>query len=805
MMTEQEDKQDQVTDGFAHYFGRIYKSIKSQEALKALDLLRVGASVPEVLKNSKSDIPSLSDVDLYSIIDAKQDYDELERHREHLLREIKAKDKLDAGLETQIKRTFSLSALEDIYLPFKLKGRTTATIAKKAGLGPMADWLWDLGHQENAQESPTPTEKAKEFINDDYKDEAAVLLGVQNILVERIAETAELRATVRQSIMRKSKVRSQKGPKAKAKSKYVRFFDYREPIGSLKKSGGGLRYLLMRKGWAANELVLSFDRADEGIILEQFEKVACSTGSGPAKEILMKAARLALNSNVFTAIEHEAHKRIKEQSEDYLIGVLINGLKERLLAAPFGAKSVLSIDAGIEKKACSLALIDDSGSVLAHSTFPVKEDSDWDKIRESVASDLEKISISAVVIAHGPKGKMIRKQMSEVLKEKSIDCPVIMVYDQASSIYSNSSFAKEELPDMDPAVRRAIFTGRLVQDPLMELAKVDPRFLATAAFPFDINPKKLGRALHRTISGCLAKVGVPLNKAHRLSLSYLPGFDHTIAKAILAERNKRKSFSNVEELKQIAEVTEEAFKQAHHFLYVEKAPEDPRAPYKVLKQEAKFDSIKTVKPDVQITGVATNITSFGVFVDIGLDQDGLIHVSEFNANSNPIELLNVGSPITAWTVKADLEKNQISLALTPASERKRRRPPSKEKKVAAKPVRAKLSPEEIKKREDERSKRAEDLKKNQEERTAAFEKKAKDREFETKRKARRDPKTGAIVTGDDSVYTSDRPKRGGPRGGRGGGKKPQRFATNAKATTFNPFANLDSLIKDKSDTSKQEK
>ena len=879
-------------------------------ALKALEYSKQGIAVPRIARLHAEEIAGLDERTIYAIIDAAQEFEETEKLRAHVLREIGAQNALTAELEAKIRSTWSRLVLEDIYLPFKLKGRTTATIAKEAGLGALADWLWQAGHSETALADEACEAKLTEFIKPEagLADRDAVVQGVSAILTEKISENAELRSLVRTSLLRKSKLKSERGPKAKEKSKFSRYFSYREPIGSLKRPGSSQRYLMLRKGWTSSELVLSFERADEGLLTEAFEKVATTFETGLLSEILRRSARQALNSSVFTVMENEAHKLLKENAEDALLSSMMRSLEKRIFQAPFGPRRILGVDPGSEGKGASLAVIDENGALLFQTGTNFEKEEEWAKLSSEFGESVEKIGIAAVAILHGEQGKLARKRILELLKARSMDCPVITVYEQAATIYSTSSVAKEELPELEPGVRRAAFAGRLLQDPLRELVKVDPKFLATGALQFDIQAAKLGRALFRSIQAVVAFVGVDVNNASRSLLAYVPGLDHAAAKAIVQHRKDRGPFKRPQDIASVSGVSDKAAKEAQGFLFVGKAS-DPEARFGFLPEEWALleNAIKTafgaeadplayvtgekvrevidspaistalgqfrapwllsrlrleisdprgkyepfqfalsgtplidVKADQLVPGVITNITSFGVFIDVGIEQDGLIHISEFQDPLSVFENLAVGQVVQVWIAKVLVAKNQLSLSFMSPEERKRERAPRPRRPQRPRRDGANAAPEGANAnasggdgRRPERSQRprgprpgeprsdgprgpgeaqdrafaGQEQNANGEGRSRNFrgrrdrddsrggpagrgDKKAADKAPAKKRPPQRDPKTGAVMKMDDSIYTSTKEK--------GGGGGP-RFATKAKPSTHNPFAKLSDLLKGKSE------
>ncbi len=778
---------------FEVQFSRRNPSLPIEAVNKALAYAAEGMPVPTIFKEKASDVAGLKESNVYLAIDEKEIADQVERQKEHLIREIEAQGKLSPELKAKINSSHNLNILDDIYLPFKLKGRTIATAAKEVGLAPLADWVWEQGKSETL-DSTKFEDKAKDFVKEDtsYTDIDSVKTGVQNIIAEKIAETAELRAIVRQSIMRKSKLKCTKGPKAKDRSKYQRFFNYKEPIGSLKKMSGAQRYLTIRKGAAANELVLAFDRADEGIIADKFEKFACPNELSPLKEILTKSARLALNSQVYTAIEHEAHKMLKDFSERSILDYLTKGLRKRLMTAPFGAKTVIGIDPGLEKKTSSVALVSDTGEMLAHSNFPINNESDWEKFRIEFVTSLEKVNVEAIAIVHGPKGKVVRREIEKLLNEKNLNSPVVMVYEQATTIYSTSSVAKEELPELDPSVRRAIFVGRLLQDPLREMIKVDPKFLATGAFQYDINANRLGKELHRTIQSAVCAVGVNANSASRSLLSYLPGFDHAIAKAVIKFRENKGKFEKLEDMLAVPEFNISRLNLAKPFLTFEDAESAPRGEFKPLEYQNEFSHFDAIEVNKEVSGVITNITNFGMFIDIGLDQDGLVHISEFTDSAELYCSLAIGDQVKVWTSAVEKKKEQLSLSFRSPEERKKRarpRRPSGRMEGPRKPRGPRRAPGESAPEGGQQEFRG---RPNNEANANSGKprKGGKDKNAPAKKQLpQRDPKTGAVMKMNDSVYVSERRNK----------SQRSKFKTKTDVTTFNPFANLDKLVSNSSE------
>ncbi len=743
---------------------------------------------------------------------------ELKEKKEAIIKELKEKDILTAELELQIKNAFNFIDLEDIYLPHKHGKQTAATQAKKNGLEEFANWIWEVGHQtEPSPDTPSLEEKAKEFIKEDdpSKDEKFVINGAQSIIVERIAETTKLRAAVRENVMQKSILTTTKGTRTKIKSKYTRFYNYKESMASIKSTGGSQRYLTILKGVDSNELMVRVESTNKKNHLKLFEDFACSKSGSPVDEFLLNAARLSLNGNVYTAIEHEASKYLKDKAERKIKQTLLSGLTYRLSQPQLGKYCVLGIELN-NKNFLSIALISEKGELLAHNTFPNKTDEDWEKIQKELGENLDKIKIAAIAVNHESKEKIGIRRIKRVLAEKKMSIPLITIYDQAITTYSTSSTARKEHPDKDPDVRQAIFLAKYLQSPLESLLKLDTKFLLTSSFSLKMNQEKLTKSIHQTIQNAVCEAGANINEASSALLSYLPGLNRKLSDEIVEHREKNGNFSTIEELKNISFITDSLYQDIagfitsdapnpleqtrihpDHFSLIEdnKIPETPEIKeklgerylslikrelerisnsentYKFPEQKNEFISLDDIDMKEEYIGTVTNITNFGIFVDLGQELDGLIHISEILYTSSAYEIATVGKKIKVWINNIDKEKQQISLTLKTPEERERLASIRKKKRAYAprnpQPDNRKkefFKPKDTKPKETEKPKM----------------------EPRKKRPPKRDTKTGAILKEDTNIYTSQRR-----------GDQQKKFATKAKAATFNPFADLNALLKNK--------
>ncbi|NUM89531.1 MAG: helix-hairpin-helix domain-containing protein, partial [Bdellovibrionales bacterium] len=668
--------------------------------------------------------------ELHSLLDAKQEWEELERRKEQIL-----KDAGDhAQLRDQLGHAWDLDRVEDLFIPHRTKKQTLGVQAREAGLEPFANEIWDEAHAEGEGKGPLP-ERATAWVKPDtrYADPDGVLKGVMDILVERVAENPDLRAQVRSAVFRRSKLRCTKGTKAKNPSKYSKYFDYQEPIGSLKKSSSLPRYLTIRKGWMEDELAVSFERPDEGPLLEAFEAFACPNRSAPGADLLLQAARLALKGNVYTAVENETHRHLRESSEECVASLAAAALTRKLRRAPLGAKPVLSIVPGAKGQSSYCAFLDGTGKVVFSTSFKPEEVTD--QIKGDLAQTMNNVGVEAVVVAHGTGGKAARDLVASVLATSGRAAAVTSVHEPLAGIYSTCPAGKEDFPDAEPGHRKAVFLGRFVQDPLPAVARLDTKFYSLVEQQHEVPSGLLRRKLHRAIESVIADVGADLNLAPLGVLQKVPGLNADQARALIARRENQGPFTALTEIRDIPGLTERAVETASGFLRIsptadplssmllgnserealgealrglgwvsgpvpesiretlqqkigslcldrmlrELSQPDPRGAFVPQSFESGPQSLSDLQPATPIRGYVTNITSFGVFVDVGLDQDGLVHLSELppEAARSPQEYFHAGGPVQVWVVGVNAEKEQISLTMKdPAhrsAERARRR------------------------------------------------------------------------------------------------------------------------------------
>lgn len=725
---------------FDQWFASQHPQIPLAGARAAILLAEQGGTIPFIARYRKEQTGNLDEVAIEQSIQAQARWKEIGERKAFILGEIDAQGKLTDPLRELISGTYDLSALEDLYLPYKRKKKTKATIAKEAGLEPLADWIWRCGHEAGFSGGASPDQKAKEFVNAEAKvdTETAALDGAHAILVERLSEMQELRQFVRREIFERGILSSSKGDKAKEPSKFDRYFDYHEPVASLKKGENSHRYLALRRGEAEGELQVrmgggaeseSFDQR----LLARFEQAACEVPRDPCAPLLKKAARFALKYHVFLSIEAEVHSALKEVADEAAITVFADNVRTVLLGSPFGARTVLGVDPGL-RTGCKLALVDKAGSYVASAVVHTLGDGDRAKAKGLLKELSEKAGLQAIAVGNGTGGREAEEYFRRLVKELGLSLPVTLVSESGASVYSASEVARREFPELDLTVRGAISIARRFQDPLAELVKVDPKSIGVGQYQHDVNQQSLKQSLERVVESCVNGVGVNLNTASEYLLSFVSGIGPALAKAIVDYRAQRGLFSSRQQLLDVPRFGAKAFEQAAGFLRVldgshpldatgvhperygvleeyatergvdvssflgagvaavradralkdrlgeftfadvvgelEKPGRDPRDPFVTMEFREGISEMSDLSVGMVCPGIVTNVTNFGAFVDIGVHQDGLVHISQLSDTfvKDPREVVSAGQRVTVRVLEVNSDKKQIALTMKSSQE-----------------------------------------------------------------------------------------------------------------------------------------
>jgi uncharacterized protein len=705
-------------------------------ASAVLKLAGEGATVPFIARYRKEQTGNLDEVAIQKVLDAKERWDETLKRQAFILEEIERQKKLTPELKARILASFERDVLEDIYLPFKRKRKTKATLAKEAGIEPLADWIWNCGHgTDRPLEGQTLELWAFTFRNPDagFPELEQVLEGAEDILTERLAEIQALRQTVRQATFERGHLRTKKGEEAKPVSKYERYFNYHEPIQALLKPESSHRYLAMRRGWLEKELSLALSGPPDDAQYDQrlvgaFEAVACSVPDSPGAGILLRAARLALKAQVLPSIENEVHRTLKEIADQAAIKVFAENLRGLLLTSPFGSKAVLGVDPGL-RTGCKLAVIDDSGQYLSSAVMKLQNQAGQAAAKKLLAEILQAVPVKAIAVGNGTAGRETETFLRAAVKEAGFASPVVMVNEAGASVYSASEAAREEFPALDLTVRGAVSIARRLQDPLAELVKIEPRSIGVGQYQHDVAANALKKSLELVVDSCVNQVGVDLNTASYHLLSHVSGIGPTLAKAIVDRRQSQGLFHSRQQLLEVPRFSKKTFEQAAGFLRIPGAPHpldntgvhperyavleslasrlgkqvrdllgpgvdwvrqasdlreqvgaftfddivkelekpgrDPREQFVPFAYRDDIHTLKDLKPGLKCPGIVTNVTNFGAFVDIGVHQDGLVHVSQIADRfvKDPREVVHPGMRVEVRVLEVNLQKQQIALSL----------------------------------------------------------------------------------------------------------------------------------------------
>jgi len=709
------------------YFSRELPKIPFKSIQAVLEMHKEGATIPFMARYRKEKTGNLDEVEIKDIVEGHELFTEIQTRQQFLLKEIEKQGQLTQDLRDRILASMDLAKLEEIYRPFKKKKKTKATIAREAGLEPLANWIWDIG-QGVIKDTTDLAIKGKEFLNASAQivTYEHALKGAQDILVERIHNNSELRAALRRELLENGKIVSKKTKTYKAHSKFEMYAEFSEKVSSLRVAKNSHRYLAMRRGWHEGELTLTIE-SDLTLIEKQFQDFACSQAGTVATDYLHNCAKIALHQHVVPSISNEIHSLLKEEADKHAVTVFSENVRRILLSSPFGAKWVLGVDPGL-KTGCKLALVDNSAKYITSTVLSILDES-AEKNAENLLKELVG-KIDAIAVGNGTAGRETYNLMRRVVQNLGANTPVILVNESGASIYSASEAAREEFPDLDVTVRGAISIARRLQDPLAELVKIDPKSIGVGQYQHDVSQTLLKKSLDFVVESCVNKVGVDLNTASEFLLRYISGIGPALAKNIVSYRNEHGQFKSRDDLTKVPQFGSKAFEQAAGFLRIPSAPNpldrtgihperyavirdmasdlgvtlsaltgdgakkileartkwaeligeftfddivrelenpgrDPRDPFKAFNYREDISKLEDLKENMLCPGIVTNVTNFGAFVDIGVHQDGLVHISEL-ANEfidDPQKVVSPGDIVTVRVLGVNTEKKQISLSM----------------------------------------------------------------------------------------------------------------------------------------------
>ncbi len=694
-------------------------NIKETQVKAVISLIEEGGTVPFIARYRKEATESLDEVVIMKIRDRVSQLKELDKRREAILKSIDEQGKLTPELAKKINDAGTMTSLEDIYMPYKPKRKTRASIAKEKGLAPLAEII--------LQQRPIPIIiEAQKFISKEngVESEDDALQGARDIIAEKINEDADIRDRVRKLFLSQGIIKSKliKG-KEEVAIKYKDYFDWEEPVNRVASH----RLLAMRRG--EKEMFLSLDispnEEDVFTIIEKEYLKGPNEASTQVELAIKDAYKRLLKPSIETEIRLETKKRADMEA----ITVFKDNLKELLLSAPLGAKNVMAIDPGF-RTGCKLVCLDKQGKLLHHEAiFPNEPQKRTIPSAATIHEYCSKYQIEAIAIGNGTAGRETESFVKSIGLPKEI--LVVMVNESGASIYSASETAREEFPDQDITVRGSVSIGRRLMDPLAELVKIDPKSIGVGQYQHDVEQNALKQGLDDIVTSCVNAIGVEVNTASKELLSYVSGLGPALAKNIINYRNENGPFKSRASLKKVPRMGDKVFEQAAGFLRIknaknpldnsavhpesykiveamskdinagieamiaekdlrksiklekyisdaiglptlkdildelEKPGRDPRDTFEKLEFDENVHSMEDLKIGMSLNGIVTNVTNFGAFVDIGVHQDGLVHKSHLVDRfvDNPADIIKVQQKVKATVIGVDIPRKRISLSL----------------------------------------------------------------------------------------------------------------------------------------------
>jgi protein Tex len=682
-----------------------------------IGLFDEGATIPFIARYRKEVTGSLDEVQIGDIQTQYKKLQELEKRREAILKSIEEQGKLTDDLRKRIEATYNLTELEDIYLPYKQKRKTRASIAREKGLEPLANEIYTQKHK-NVEAL------AAKFLNDRVETIEDALAGARDILAEFVNEDENARILVRRFFEREGMISSKmvKGKETEG-IKYKDYFEFAEPLSKSPSH----RLLAVRRGEEEGFLRVSIAPKDEEFLLKKLDDQYLIAHNESADQV-QRAIEDAYNRLLAPSIETEFRNSSKDKADEEAIRVFVDNLRQLLLAAPLGQKRVMGLDPGF-RTGCKVVCLDESGTLLHNTTiYPHPPQYQEAEAIEKLKNLVEKYKIQAISVGNGTAGRETEALCRAI---KFDNAPtVFMVSEAGASIYSASEAAREEFSDLDLTVRGAISIGRRLTDPLAELVKIDPKSIGVGQYQHDVNQTALKESLDRTVESCVNQVGINLNTASKHLLTYVSGLGPSLAQAIVNFRTEKGMFENRAQLKKVPRLGEKAYEQCAGFLRIREAknPLDNTAvhpeSYETVEKMAKDAKVtvaeliknaplrKDIKLQNYVTekvglptltdimkeldkpgldprgeakafefgnvrsmddlsvgmilpGIVTNITNFGAFVDIGVKQDGLVHVSQM-ANRfirSPSEVVKLQQQVQVKVIEVDVNRKRVMLSM----------------------------------------------------------------------------------------------------------------------------------------------
>lgn len=706
-------------------------NVRPEQVIAAVTLIDDGNTVPFIARYRKEVTGRLDDTQLRNLDSRLAYLREMDDRRQTILKSIQEQGKLTPELEQAILSADSKNRLEDLYLPYKPKRRTKGQIAIEAGLEPLADTLW-------TQPNTDPESEAAKYINAEkgVADSKAALDGARAIVMERIAEDANLLEKIRQHLNRNAEIVSRviEG-KEQAGEKFKDYFDHREPISKAPSH----RALAMLRGRNEGFLTLTLN-ADpeleesarqsycETLIAEHYGiHLSQATADAWRKQVISWAWKIKISMHM----ETELMSAMKERAEIEAIEVFATNLKDLLMAAPAGPRATLGLDPGL-RTGCKVAVVDATGKVLATDTiYPHAPQHQYDRAMQSIALLVKKFNVDLIAIGNGTASRETDAFAADLIKRGNLKVQKIMVSEAGASVYSASELAAKEFPNLDVSLRGAVSIARRLQDPLAELVKIDPKSIGVGQYQHDVSQTLLAKRLDAIVEDCVNAVGVDVNTASAALLTRVAGLSAALAQNIVDYRDENGRFESRSALKKVPRLGPKAFEQCAGFLRImdgknpldasavhpeaypvvktiaeknskdlkalignteflrtlravdytdenfgvptvtdiikelDKPGRDPRPEFKTATFAEGIHEVSDLEVGMVLEGVVSNVANFGAFVDIGVHQDGLVHISALTDRfiSDPREVVKAGDIVKVKVMEVDVQRKRIALSM----------------------------------------------------------------------------------------------------------------------------------------------
>lgn len=696
--------------------------VKPWQVENCVELFAEGATIPFVSRYRKERTGGLDEVDVAQIRHWNDVFSDMEKRKQTILETIESQGALTQELRKSIEDCVDATVLEDLYLPFKPKRRTRATVARELGLEPLADKLWEIRLKD-------PYAEARQYIKGDVKDTDSAIAGAQDIIAERLSETPVIRESLR-SIFSQRRLASKKTKAADSNpeaGKYRSYFDFSMPLPRIAS------HQLLAMLRAENEGILSLriDADSQACAKKMYYEFSKGKPypTDSVRSVLNAAIDDAFKRLLAPSITTETLRLAKEKADLESIRIFGENLRQLLLAAPVGEKRALAIDPGF-RTGCKVVCLDERGNLLhSEAIFPHPPANEKVKSIQALSAMIEKYRPEVIAVGSGTAGRETEEFLKKVPMPEGVK--VYTVNEDGASIYSASDIARKEFPDYDLTVRGAVSIGRRLMDPLSELVKIDPKSLGVGQYQHDVDQALLKEKLDNTVESCVNSVGVNLNTASEYLLAYVSGVGPSLAANIVAHRGEIGAYSSREQLKDVKRLGAKAFEQcagflritdarnpldnsavhpeAYHIVYrmakdlgvdardlvsneelcksidpekyvekdfglptvndiiseLRKPSRDPRTAAQEFSFADDIHSIEDLHSGMELPGIVTNITAFGAFVNIGVHENGLIHVSQMGVRglADPSKVLRLNQQIKVQVLDVDLDRKRISLRL----------------------------------------------------------------------------------------------------------------------------------------------